>query len=233
MSARPPRRRADSPIRERLHALPKQTEIPYVLAESEDHLVALALALGARDVGGWSPEEEAVATAALAASGAPPDAKRLDAVRSEVDAGADPLGDALCALRSPEDRRPMGATYTPREIVVSMTLWSWRHATPARVVDPGAGSGRFLVAAGRAFDGADLVGSELDPVAAILARGHLAAAGLAAQSRVVLGDYRSLALAPISGRTLYLGNPPYVRHHLISPEWKGWLGDTARRRGLK
>lgn len=233
MPARPPRRRANSSIHERLRVLPKQAELPYVLAESEDHLVAVAIALGARDVEGWSPEEEAVATKAIATSTAPLSQKRIAAVQDEIDAGGDPLGDALCALRSPEDRRPMGATYTPREIVVSMTMWSWRHATPARVVDPGAGSGRFLVAAGRAFDDAALVGSELDPVAAILTRGHLAAAGLASRSRVVLGDYRSLALSPVSGRTLYLGNPPYVRHHLISTEWKDWLGDTARQRGLK
>jgi hypothetical protein len=101
------------------------------------------------------------------------------------------------------------------------------------VVDPGAGSGRFLVAAGRCFPEAELVASELDPVAAVLARGHLAAAGLADRAHVIVGDYRRLALPAIDGPTLYLGNPPYVRHHLIEPEWKAWLVHTAKRHGLK
>jgi adenine-specific DNA-methyltransferase len=32
---------------------------------------------------------------------------------------------------------------------------------------------------------------------------------------------------------LFIGNPPYVRHHQIAPEWKQWLLATARERGLK
>jgi hypothetical protein len=46
---------------------------------------------------------------------------------------------------------------------------------------------------------------------------------------VLLRDYRALSLPPASGPTLFLGNPPYVRHHLISPEWKSWLVTTARK----
>ncbi|MEJ7763462.1 MAG: hypothetical protein WKF80_11785, partial [Thermomicrobiales bacterium] len=107
------------------------------------------------------------------------------------------------------------------------------HGTPARVVDPGTGSGRFLVAAGRAFPSAELVGIDLDPFAALLARGHLAAAGMADRARVITADFRAACLPPIDGRTLYLGNPPYVRHHQISPEWKAWLTATARRHGLR
>ena len=47
-----------------------------------------------------------------------------------------------------------------------------------------------------------------------------------------LGDYRRLRLPAIAGTTLFIGNPPYGRHHGISPEWKAWLRRTSRRRGL-
>jgi tRNA1(Val) A37 N6-methylase TrmN6 len=61
-----------------------------------------------------------------------------------------------------------------------MLDWAERHAVPQRVIDPGAGSGRYLLAAGRRFPGARLIGVEIDPLAALIARGNLAAAGLAA-----------------------------------------------------
>ena len=206
-----------------------QTTLPFDTSSSADELTALSLALGAREVAGWTRAEDRIASG----SGRVPSGVRVQTARDAILTGEDPLGDGFCALHSPEDRRPMGATYTPRAIVAAMTEWAREQGPVARVVDPGLGSGRFLVAAGRAFPEAALVGSELDPHAALLARGHLTAAGLAERSRVAVGDYRSLALPPVDGRTLYLGNPPYVRHHLISQEWKTWLGETASRRGLK
>ena len=36
----------------------------------------------------------------------------------------------------------------------------------------------------------------------------------------------------MAGPTLYLGNPPYVRHHDIPAPWKRWLAETARARHL-
>ena len=153
--------------------------------------------------------------------------------RAAIAAGGDPLGDALCALRSPAERRPLGATYTPRPIVDAMIGWAAARLAPVRVVDPGCGSGRFLVAAGRAFPAAELVGVEIDPVAAELARASLAAAGLARRARIEEVDYRALALPPVAGPTLFAGNPPYVRHHAIAPGWKAWLSRRAAARGLR
>ena len=103
---------------------------------------------------------------------------------------------------------------------------------PARVVEPGTGSARFLIAAGRRWPEAELVGVEIDPLAAIVGRASLAAAGLAARSRIILGDYRVVTLPRCAGPTLFLGNPPYVRHHQIGPDWKDWLRRTAAGRGL-
>jgi adenine-specific DNA-methyltransferase len=34
-------------------------------------------------------------------------------------------------------------------------------------------------------------------------------------------------LPQIPGRTLFIGNPPYVRHHQIEQKWKQWLTDQA------
>lgn len=194
----------------------------------EARLISAALALGARDVRGWSSAEESLI-------------RNLPALRSEtvselhtqITAGGDPLGENFCKLRSPAERRYTGATYTPFQIVNAMLSWAQAQGEPARVVEPGAGSARFILQAGRRFSNAELVGSELDPTAAIIARGNLAAAGFAQRTRIVVGDYRDLELVPIDGRTLYIGNPPYVRHHSVGENWKQWLVKKAAQLGFK
>jgi hypothetical protein len=106
-------------------------------------------------------------------------------------------------------------------------------AQPIRIVDPGVGSARFLLAAGRHFPKAELIGVEIDPLAALVARANLSAAGFGDRSRVILGDYRELKLPETDGGTLYVGNPPYVRHHLLSSKWKRWLASEAGRLGYE
>jgi len=200
---------------------------------SLDRLVHAAVALGARRVGGWSEAETALISSVPAG---PPAllAERIAAqLRDRIGAGEDPLGDAFGRLLTPRQRRPLGQTYTPAPIVAAMAGWAQDQAVDvARIVDPGAGSGRYLLAAGRRFPGAELVGSEVDPLAALLARANLAAAGMGHRARVIAGDFRDLALPPAAGPTLYLGNPPYVRHHQIPAPWKRWLVETARARNL-
>ena len=159
---------------------------------------------------------------------------KLDAaaLRERINDGEDPLGDAFCAIRRAEERRPLGQTYTPAPIVASMTGWAAALGAPERVIDPGVGSGRFMMAAARRWPKATLLGVDVDPVAAIMARANLAAIGAAGRSCVTVTDYRALGADRIDGRTLYMGNPPYVRHHQIAPQWKSWLVETARREGL-
>jgi hypothetical protein len=89
-----------------------------------------------------------------------------------------------------------------------------------------------LRAAAQCFKRAELVGVEIDPLAALMARANLAASGVGARSRILLTDYRK-ALPAYKGRTLFVGNPPYVRHHLITPEWKRWLVEEAAKHKLK
>jgi SAM-dependent methyltransferase len=150
-----------------------------------------------------------------------------------IERGEDPLGDWFCRLRSPEQRRAQGATYTPAPLIERLLDWARRACQPDRVVDPGCGSGRFLVAAGRAFPRAELVGIDCDPLAAHMARAHLAAARMAGRARVEVADYTRFALPAISGITLFLGNPPYVRHHQLGADKKAWLQRTAGRHGLR
>jgi adenine-specific DNA-methyltransferase len=224
-------------------------------ALGELDLVAAAVGLGAATVLGWSDAEQRLAEqagqAGLAGQAGP--GFDIDAVGDEIRRGGDPLGAAFCALRDPARRRPLGQTFTPAAVIESMVSWAaGTGGSPARVVDPGAGSARFLIAAGRQWPMAGLVGVEIDPLAAIIGRASLAAAGLGARSQIILGDYREVALPPgpasgggpaggngqasggsaSGGPTLFLGNPPYVRHHQIAPEWKDWLRRTAAEQGL-
>lgn len=193
-------------------------------------LVALAAALGAEETGDLSAAEQRLLDEQD--QDAAPAAELVLRASSLIRRGEDPLGDAYCAIRSPGERRPLGQTYTPHPIIEAMLHWASDHGTPARVVDPGAGSGRYLLAAGRRFPAAELHGSDVDPLATLMLRANLAAAGLAGRARIHLGDYRALALPEAEGPTLFIGNPPYVRHHQIAPEWKAWLLQTARRHGL-
>ena len=160
-------------------------------------------------------------------------AGRAEHVTRAITAGDDPLGDAFCRLRPPKTRRRRGAVYTPRPIVESMLRWAARQGVPARVVDPGAGSGRFLLAAGRAFPEAKLVAVETDPLAALTLRANAAVLGMTGRVTLLAADYRTVTLPDVDGPTLFIGNPPYVRHHDVAPAWKDWLTAAAAQYGLE
>jgi hypothetical protein len=160
-------------------------------------------------------------------------AQQIASVRARIEDGEDPLGDAFSVIRSPEERRSQGATYTPLTIIQSMVNWAASTSSPARIVDPGAGSGRFLLAAGEQFKKAKLIGIEMDPLAALMLRANLAVRGLEKRSTVIVDDYRQASLPAIKGQSLFIGNPPYVRHHDIGTEWKDWFGDAAAEYGVK
>jgi adenine-specific DNA-methyltransferase len=195
--------------------------------EAEEALAGMAVRLGAAQVAGWSEVEQRLADAATY-----PGESEISQIRSQILAGEDPLGEAFCRLRGPAQRRPSGQTFTPGPVVQGMVGWAARTLVPARVVDPGTGSARFLAAAGRRWPEATLLGVETDPLASMIGRATLAAAGMAGRAGITLGDYRSLRLPPAAGPTLFLGNPPYVRHHQIPAGWKGWLRSAAASQGL-
>jgi adenine-specific DNA-methyltransferase len=201
--------------------------------QTESDIVAAAVALGAPRFSNLSPAELSLIRRVAGLPAGVAEGLRRDILRKQ-----DPLGDAFSVLRTPAKRRERGATYTPLPIVEAMVNWAATLVAaaacePARVIDPGVGSGRFLLAAGRKFPNAELIGIDIDSVATLIARGNLAAAGFEDRSRVLLADYRDVNLPPAAGKTLYLGNPPYVRHHLLSAKWKRWLTTQARGLGYK
>lgn len=115
----------------------------------------------------------------------------------------------------------MGVTYTPAWIVREMIRWAAAHGTPDRVVDAGAGTGIFAFAAAAAFPNAQVLAVEVEPASADHLRKRVRACDYASRIEVLEVDYLELpALPSIEGRTLFIGNPPYVRHHLIDARKK-------------
>lgn len=157
----------------------------------------------------------------------------VERTREAIERGEDPLGDAYTRILTPAERRPQGQTYTPTAIVEAMLHWAVDHGKPERIVDPGVGSGRYLLAAARVFPEASLVGLDVDPLATLMLRASLDAAGFTDRASVMLGDYRKAKLPRIGGSTLYIGNPPYVRHHDIDENGKSWLSLVAAKHGIR
>ena len=146
------------------------------LATDEDRLVRLAVELGARVVGGpLAPAELALAERVLDVAPAPAPSE-LSGARSGILAGDDPLGERLYALRAAEVRRQDGAVYTPPELVAPMVEWTLGQ-NPLRVVDAGAGSGRFSALVARRAPAVHVVAIDSDPVATLMSRAVLAAIG--------------------------------------------------------
>ncbi|HZN35205.1 MAG TPA: N-6 DNA methylase, partial [Pirellulaceae bacterium] len=124
-----------------------------------------------------------------------------------------PLGQPQLAR---EERRALGAYYTPPEIVrliVELTLeplLAERPPEPPRVIDPACGAGEFLAASAERL--ARVYGSRtkvygLDLAAAAIqaARRRLGAAGVVRQGNALLDDQ------PADGTfDVVIGNPPYL-----------------------
>lgn len=195
---------------------------------SLEELAGVCVGLGAESMGTLETAEELLVQRSSSTGD-----ESVAWFRNAILEGGDPLGDAYCELVTSENRRPLGQTYTPEVIIQSMMHWAKDSGRPARIIDPGAGSGRYLLAAAKAFPDASIIGADIDPLSTLMLRANIAVHGIQNRTRVHLGDYRSLALEEIDSPTLYIGNPPYVRHHQIDPEWKKWLLATAAARGLK
>lgn len=195
---------------------------------TEADLVRVALELGASEVGGPLSSAEG-RLARQAAAMAAPEGRLVERVQNLIQAGADPLGDQLCRIRPGEVRRLAGAFFTPPSIVQPMVRWVMGEH-PDRVVDAGCGSGRFAAAVAMHDRNVQIVAVDVDPVATLLTRGALAVLG-ATRPMVLQQDYTGMQLAPIAGRTAFLGNPPYVRHHELSPRAKQWITEAGERLG--
>lgn len=155
----------------------------------------------------------------------------VEFVRAAIVDSTDPLGAAYCLIRSSEQRRSVGQTFTPVEAVLGMFSWAEAMGEFVRIVDPGAGTGRYVLHGLRQNSRAFGVAAETDPLVALLLRANATALGVADRLEIHIGDYRTLQLEPVEGRTLFIGNPPYVRHHDISPAWKDWYSTGLKNLG--
>ena len=196
---------------------------------SEELAIArLASELGALETGGaLSPAEERLAIESF--SVARPTPNEVRGIREAIQAGCDPLGQRILEARPQSDRRILGQVFTPDSIVTPMVQWVLEQS-PSRVVDAGCGSGRFTIAISRRSN-ADLVAIDNDALAALVTRAGLAAIG-ESRATVVCDDYTQFTLPPHHGKTAFVGNPPYVRHHNIGAGSKAWAQLAANFVGV-
>ncbi len=194
----------------------------------ELRLARLALDLGAASMGGrLSAAEERLINAAIKFPETPLP-ERVQTAGS-IHEGEDPLGIQLCALRPPGTRRAVGAFYTPKGIVEPMVRWALDRE-PQRLIDPGCGSGRFAAAAVRRSPEIAVVAIDVDPLATLLTRATLAVLG-ARNCVVLLRNFTAFGLPRLSGRSAWVGNPPYVRHHELTSATKARAVKTAATLG--
>lgn len=142
----------------------------------------------------------------------------------------DPLGHAYCQAHDALARRASGITLTPEWLVTCM-LSSAEAQAYDTIVDCGAGTGRFALAAALACPRAQVLAIESHPEMVALLCRRVAAAGLSERITVIEGDFRTVPIT-LRGRALFLGNPPYVRHHDVAPVWKDWYRQGMAARGI-
>ncbi len=131
-----------------------------------------------------------------------------------------------------EERRRQGITLTPPWLVDAM-LQRLAAAGPFdTLVDAGAGTGHFCTAAARRFPNARIVAVERSAPMLAALRWQLQAQGLAHRVDIVEGDFREVRIGS-TGRTAYIGNPPFVRHHDIEAHWKQWYAAVMARAGQR
>jgi adenine-specific DNA-methyltransferase len=151
-----------------------------------------------------------------------------DVMASVVEAEHDLVGTLYQELLDSGERRPLGQFYTPPDVARFMASWVIRSATD-RVLDPGTGSGTFLVAALNRLRelGADprdamgqLHGIDLDPLGTLMATLNVLLAGTGTHANIATGDFL-LGAPPFGGYfDGVICNPPYSRHHALPASYK-------------
>ncbi len=181
-------------------------------------------------------------------------AASLDAVLGDgsVSLGNDPLGRLYEATRDEADRRGHGQFYTPMPVAEAAAEWAIAGVGDRlSVLDPGAGSGSFLVAAARALrhrsvEPADarLVGVDLKRIPLELARHRLALADgyhagftsintsffdLEPGARPPAGTQLDDATdaPPVGQFDAVIGNPPFVRGESLADDAEHYRAHLA------
>lgn len=129
------------------------------------------------------------------------------------------------------ERRNRGVTFTPQWIVDLMIGFvAQRRRSDVTVVDTGAGAGRFSISAARALPETRVIAIESDSELASVLRKLIRRLKLAGRVSVLHEDFLSVSI-PDDRPRIFIGNPPYVRHHALPRSRKSWLGMAGRALG--
>ncbi len=154
----------------------------------------------------------------------------MQPVLAGLESGTDPLGEFFLRAVPARERRLQGATFTPDWLIELQLNLVQQLTEPTRVIDPGAGSGRYAMAAARRWPKASIIAVENDPGLAEAIAANAEAIGV--KIDVVSGDFLRFELPVVDGPTAFVGNPPYVRHHAINRTDKDWFTREMKRLGL-
>ena len=147
-------------------------------------------------------------------------------------AGIDPLGNAYMSINAPAVRRANGETYTPDAIISEMISEAEQNIAPASIIDCGCGSGRFTLACAKAFPRARIVAVDTSEDALLMCKANAAASGISDHIEFRHEDFLKSDFENLPRPILWIGNPPYVRHHDLSDDQKSWLKETGRELDL-
>jgi len=131
-------------------------------------------------------------------------------------------------------RRSLGAYYTPRCVADSLIAWA-NPTRSGRVLDPSFGGCSFLAAAAdhaKTVSGAggSIWGIDIDPVAFEHAERLLPPE---VEEHVIKSDFFALAPQELGGTfDAIVGNPPYVRHHVMSDCQRDLASSAAEAAGV-
>lgn len=151
---------------------------------------------------------------------------------SDSELSSDHVEAQYTASSSAAERRNRGVTFTPQWIVDLMVGALRPFATESTVIiDVGAGAGRFTLAAAKTIPAARVVAVESDVSLAAQLKRQVANSGLSRRVQVIDEDFLRWGFPKGAGKTIFLGNPPYIRHHSISADDKGWLRSLGSKSG--
>lgn len=124
-------------------------------------------------------------------------------------------------------RKALGAFYTPPELV--RAVLSKLKGPFARILEPSCGDGAFAIPAARRFGSASIDACDIDGAAVDAMMRKTRSRRISARRADFLLQWRSFR----KGYDLILGNPPYVRHRMLSPAQKEACASVYKAAGLK